>query len=220
MLRTHRKHVFAGEFGFLTLHIWKAVLKLPPPLSPPIFTHTSSWDRLPSCHVIRCTLYSKNPNIIFVCESVLYIICSPLSGVVIELKHVLNFWPQLWSIRYRHISDLSASLFVHNWETWMVPTLLSSCLLQAEQPGLAFSFLWQCLLPMPSSICLRRMLLICGQNIKTCLSSMTTPDEGEHIMYNTSYLCKLKQVIWFCCDGIHYLFTFSWHAVSSMGFVG
>ncbi len=70
--KTQKAHVFLGELGCFTLHIWKDILKLPPPLSPPSLIHTSLSGILPSCHVNWCTL---NRHItFFACTSCLYLI--------------------------------------------------------------------------------------------------------------------------------------------------
>ena len=50
-LNTANTHVFSMEMGFGGFTNWKDILKNVPPLSPPTFTHTSSWSTIPPCQV-------------------------------------------------------------------------------------------------------------------------------------------------------------------------
>lgn len=56
--------VFWGEFGWLTLAIWKTCLKFPSPLSPPIFSQIPSSEML-LCHVKRSRLSERKMTLWF-----------------------------------------------------------------------------------------------------------------------------------------------------------
>lgn len=49
---------------------WKDILKEPPPLSPPIFTHTSLQGMVPLCHVSASALYDDACKILLVHQMV------------------------------------------------------------------------------------------------------------------------------------------------------
>ena len=63
-LNTEITLVFLMEFGRLVLTSWRLSLKVPCPLSPPIFNHNSSAGIIPSCHV--------NPGQALPCKVSLY----------------------------------------------------------------------------------------------------------------------------------------------------
>jgi len=54
-----KTQLFLLEFGWGTLHSWKEVFMEPPPLSPPIFTHTSLLGIKPECHVSLFSLHTE-----------------------------------------------------------------------------------------------------------------------------------------------------------------
>ena len=81
-----------GQVDSVTLHIWRDILKLPPPLSPPSLTRISSSGMAPLWYISLCTLcYMEKCSIAFVVRF------SYLLSAIVDGQHVRHFLPQVRS---------------------------------------------------------------------------------------------------------------------------
>ena len=83
--------VFCGELGDSILTIWKFILNVLPPVSPPIFTHSSSFG-MPSCHRIPPQL-----KVVCIRKQILLMLLGS-SPVYILLQYLEDLCLQIWGV--------------------------------------------------------------------------------------------------------------------------
>lgn len=127
--------VFWGEFGWLTLAIWKTCLKFPPPLSPPIFSQISSSGML-LCHVRRSRLSEREMTLWFYIPLILAILTVYYANqsVVSEQKNNLS-----WDKKHTLFEYLSSPFNCWNTLSWRDFTLTLGVVLMMV---LSSSSLW------------------------------------------------------------------------------